>query len=264
MVLVHGMFGQGEPWYWDNYRQFFTAEGYSVTTPTLPLHNFHHEDLANPDFLKLAQIGMIEYVQAIEAHITDVGAAPVLMGHSMGGLVSMLIASRAKVKIRSLLPLTPATPHGILALQPTVLKTFGRVMLDVFHYHRPFKLTDDEAVYSMYHLLNSSKQRNILDHLVYESSYAARQIAYHLFYRSRPTKLKVENLRKIPRLIVSAEYDRITPPEVNYRTSKLIKSDLMFLANHAHGMLWEDGWEDVCAKILTWLKQVDAKYPDYI
>jgi alpha-beta hydrolase superfamily lysophospholipase len=132
-------------------------------------------------------------------------------------------------------------------------------MLAFWRYHLPLKLSPEKAIYSMYHLVDKDTQDSILSHLVYESSLAARELGYHaLHWWNRPTELNPSSFLETPSLLVSGEMDRITPPRINYQTAGLIHANVLGLKNHAHGILWEPGWDVICQKILLWLRSLNS------
>jgi pimeloyl-ACP methyl ester carboxylesterase len=107
-VFVHGAFCGG--WAFDSFRERFEAAGFETHAPNLP----HHERGA--DLEQLAATGLKEYAQAIAAYARDLRAPPVLLGHSLGGLVVQLAA--AQVPVAGLVLLAPSAPWGV---PPTTL-----------------------------------------------------------------------------------------------------------------------------------------------
>ena len=103
VVFVHGAFCGG--WAFDTFRQPFEAAGFETHAPNL----LHHERGA--DLEALAQTGLRDYANAIVAYIKTLRAPPVLVGHSLGGLVAQLAAMHAP--IAGLVLLAPSAPWGV-------------------------------------------------------------------------------------------------------------------------------------------------------
>lgn len=112
VVFVHGAFCGG--WAFDGFREPFEAAGFETHAPNLP----HHERGA--DLEQLAQTGLKEYAHAIAHYVRGLRAPPVLVGHSLGGLVSQLVATH--VPIAGLALLAPSAPWGV---PPTTLDEHG-------------------------------------------------------------------------------------------------------------------------------------------
>src|SRR5215813_7410343 len=89
VVFVHGAFCGG--WAFDAFREPFEAAGFETHAPNLP----HHERGA--DLEALSQIGLKEYSEAIATYALELRAPPVLVGHSLGGLVVQLAAAKIPV-----------------------------------------------------------------------------------------------------------------------------------------------------------------------
>src|SRR5882757_10833888 len=78
VVMIHGAFCG--PWSLDGLKEKFEAAGYSVTAPYLRFHDQKHPPAA------LGTTGLADYAADLEDEITALAAAPILVGHSMGGL----------------------------------------------------------------------------------------------------------------------------------------------------------------------------------
>ena len=87
--MIHGIFTGG--WCWDNYKTFFEKRGYICVTPTLRLHNFGSKSKPNPE---LGHTSILDYVSDLEKEIKKINTLPIIIGHSMGGLIAQIIASK--------------------------------------------------------------------------------------------------------------------------------------------------------------------------
>jgi pimeloyl-ACP methyl ester carboxylesterase len=112
VVFVHGAFCGG--WAFDAFREPFEAAGFETHAPNLP----HHERGA--DLEQLALSGLKDYAASIAHYLRDLRAPPVLVGHSLGGLVAQLAAAR--VPVAGLVLLAPSAPWGV---PPTTLDEHG-------------------------------------------------------------------------------------------------------------------------------------------
>src|SRR5580698_6267469 len=100
ILMVHGGFCGG--WAFDHFAGPFRAAGYRVQAPDLP----GHAATAPPD--AALGLSMSDYAAAVARDAAALPEPPVLIGHSMGGLVSLMAASKAKV--RSVILLAPSAP----------------------------------------------------------------------------------------------------------------------------------------------------------
>ncbi len=107
IFMIHGMWGGR--WYWENYKRLFEAEGYQSIAATLPYHDMDPQGI--PDS-RLGTTSLLDYVEALKREIEQLGERPIIMGHSMGGLLGQMLTSRGLAK--ELILLTPSrTPDTL-------------------------------------------------------------------------------------------------------------------------------------------------------
>ena len=87
---------------------------------------YHDVNPDEPPHPLLGNISLLDYAEDLEREVRKFENPPILMGHSMGGLMAQILASRGLAT--ALVLLTPASPHGIMALKPSVIKSFWSVM----------------------------------------------------------------------------------------------------------------------------------------
>ena len=121
IVMIHGMWGGS--WYWENYRKFFESKGYHCIIPTLRFHDMDPKSIPNP---ALGTTSLLDYAKDLEEEIRRLDSQAIIMGHSMGGLLAQILGSRGLAQ--ALVLLTPASPAGINALKPSVIKSFSSVL----------------------------------------------------------------------------------------------------------------------------------------
>lgn len=250
IMMIHGMWGGG--WYWENFKNHFEAGGYTCLTPTLRYHDTDPKSEPHPN---LGSTSILDYAADLEKLIGNTGGKPILIGHSMGGLITQILASRGLASAAVLL--APASPRGIMALQPSVIKSFKSVLLRWAFWKTPMRQTFDEAVYSMLHLLTPEQQKKVYGHFVYESGRAAAEIGFWLLDGKRATEVDEKKVT-CPMLIIVGTEDHITPTAVVKQVHKKYKNNSTYfeLKKHAHWIMGEPGWEEVAKTISDWLKRL--------
>jgi len=249
IVMVHGMWGGA--WYWENYREFFEGKGYHCITPTLRFHDVDPKEPPNPG---LGTISLLDYAEDLEKEINKLETLPILMGHSMGGLLAQILGTRGLA--RALVLLTPAAPHGIIALKPSVFRSFWSGLMRWGFWKKPMRQTFNEAVYSMLQLMTTEEQKKLFSKFVYESARAACEIGFWFLDPKGAAKVD-ESKVTCPVLVIGATQDKITPVSVVRKVADKYKAVSTYkeLANHAHWVIGEPGWQEITEYISDWLSK---------
>ena len=249
ILMIHGMWGG--PWYWQNYIEFLEEKGHRCRAVTLRHHDADPGDEPNPG---LGATSLLDYAEDLEKEIRALDEIPVIMGHSMGGLLAQILGARGLGK--ALVLLTPASPRGIMALTPSVIKSFWSTLTRWGFWAKPNRPTLEEAVYSMLHLVPPDRQREYHDRFVYESGRAAFEIGFWLMDARRAAEVDRSRVT-CPVLVVSGEEDRITPASVNKKVAERYAAVSTYTSfpHHAHWVIMEPGWEDIVAHVADWLEK---------
>lgn len=248
IFMIHGMWGG--PWYWENYRQVLETAGYRCIAATLPYHDMDPRGIPDP---RLGTMSLLDYAEALEREILLLGEKPIIMGHSMGGLLAQMLAARGRAS--ALVLLTPASPAGILALTPSVIRSFWSVMTKWGFWRKPMRQTFDEATYAMMHLLPESERKGVYEKCVYESGRAAFEIGFWLFDSRGAARVDASKVT-CPVLVVAGAEDRITPAAVVRKVARKYRAVSTYkeFPNHAHWVVAEPRWQEVAEYVAGWLR----------
>jgi pimeloyl-ACP methyl ester carboxylesterase len=250
IYMVHGMCGGA--WVWDNYRSFFESQGYRCVATTLRFHDIDPQD-APPQ--QLGTTGLLDYALDLEIEIRRLGSPPILMGHSMGGLLTQILAGRGLGK--ALVLLAPAAPAGILCLKPTLVRGFGSILLSLGWWNKPIRHTFQEAAYGMLHSLPVNDQRAIYERFVYESGRAGFEAGFWFFDPKQAARVD-ESKVSCPVLVAAGARDRLAFASVMRQIAGKYGANATYheFADHAHWLVAEPGWQDVAEYVSAWLERV--------
>jgi pimeloyl-ACP methyl ester carboxylesterase len=253
ILMIHGMFAGA--WVWSNFKGFFEAKGYRCVTPTLRYHDINPGEPPNP---QLGTTSVLDYADDLEQEIRQLGVKPIVMGHSMGGLLAQMLGSRGLAQ--ALVLLTPASPSGIMALKLSTIRAFLSAFTKWGFWRKPMRLTFNEAVYSTFHLLPPEEQRALYDKFGYESGRTGSEIGFWLFDLKRASSVD-ESQVTCPVLVIGGTEDRMIPVSVVRKVAKKYKAVSTYkeFTNHAHWVLGETGWEAIREYISGWLDQTVRK-----
>ncbi|MFC1937537.1 alpha/beta hydrolase [Chloroflexota bacterium] len=250
ILMLHGMWCGG--WCWENFRRYFEEKGYRCITPTL---RFHDMDPGGAPDRRLGTTSLLDYADDLERDVRKLDSIPIIMGHSMGALLAQMLGSRGLVK--ALILLTPAAPRGILALTPSVIRSFWSGLTRWGFWGKPMRQTFNEAVYSTMHLMSAEEQQRLFRKYVYESGRAACEIGFWLLDLKGAAKVD-ESRITCPVLIVGATQDRITPVSVAGKVAAKYKGVATYkeFEDHAHWVLLEPGWQEVAEYVYSWINSL--------
>ena len=255
IFMIHGMWARDS--HWSNYKGFFEAKGYRCVTTTLRFHDMDPKGTPDP---RLGTTSLLDYVRDLEEEIRQFGHKPVLMGHSMGGLLAQILGSRGLAK--ALVLLTPASPAGIMALTPSVIRSFWSGLNKWGFWRKPMRQKFSEAVYSMLHLLPPDQQREAYAEFVFESGRAGCEIGFWPFDPRRAAGVD-ESKVTCPVLVIAGGQDRITPASVVRQVADKYEAVSTYkdFPNHAHWVVGEPGWREVAEYVSDWLGKVLPEAP---
>ena len=240
--MVHGAFCGG--WMYERFREPFEAAGYRVVTPDLP----GHQTGATPG--TVAGLSMRDYARSIAQVCQAQDEPPILLGHSLGGLVAQLAA--AMTPVRAMILLAPSHPWGSGVTTPEeVMSAFSLYALG------PFWALPVAPDYSM-------ARRYLLDKVTREdrrwmfarmTSESGRALWETLNWWLDPmtTTLVRASAIKAPVLGLVGGRDVIHPPVTVAATTRRLGGDVEVFPDMSHALPIEPGWEGVAQTCLDWL-----------
>ncbi|MFN9848048.1 MAG: alpha/beta hydrolase [Alphaproteobacteria bacterium] len=243
VVMVHGAFCGG--WAFEHFRGFYEAAGWTVLTPDLPGRGFGQS---------AAGLSVSDYATSVVKVCESLSEAPVLLGHSMGGLICQLAARR--VQARALVLLAPSAPWGIHgSTMEEAATAFGVQLADPFWIG---SVAPDRSLMRSHGLdrVPRAQQAAILDRLCPESGRAIREVLNWWLDPFMSTSVGVGAL-PMPSLVVAGERDAVHPVYTVRQTADRIGATYAVMPGMSHWLIGEDGWATVAGATLDWL----AKQP---
>ena len=253
IVMIHGMCCGS--WYWQNFKDLFEKKGYQCLCPTLRFHDAEFGAVPHP---QLGTTSILDYADDLEQQIRSLQAPPILIGHSMGGLLVQILASRGLAD-RAVL-LTPAPPRGIIALRPSAIRAFLSGLMRWGFWKKPFRQTFNEASYAVLHRLPEDERPYVYKKLVHESGRAACEIGFWLFDLHKTTAVDASHVQ-CPTLVVGAAHDRLISLSVTRQIAKKYSHVATYkeFDNQSHWLIAEPGWQEVAEYVASWLEQYTNK-----
>jgi pimeloyl-ACP methyl ester carboxylesterase len=251
IVFVHGAFCGG--WAFDGFRKPFEQAGYEVHAPHLP----HHERGA--DLERLAQAGVREYADAVAHYVRGLPAPPVLIGHSLGGLIVQLAATRAPCA--GLVLLGASSPWGVM---PTTLdehgNNFGLTLLGDY-WRRPIPPDYRVARQTTLDRLSREDARRAFARFVPESGRAIMETVQWWLDHSMASAAPVYRITA-PLLAIAGGQDRVNPATTLRRVVNRFpagQAELTVFPDMSHWLIGEPEWQQVADRTLSWLAERGLK-----
>jgi non-heme chloroperoxidase len=238
LLFVHGAFTAA--WCWaENFLPFFAEHGFSSHALSLRGHGM------SDGRQQLDWHSINDYVDDIAETITSLGVAPVLIGHSMGGLVVQKYLERASVPAAVLMAAVP--PQGLLsaslqlAMQtPDLFRDMnaifagGRASVESLRqvlFAQPIEL---DALQRYDRMMQPESQRALWD----------------MAFFDLPQRWRMQ---LPPLLVLGAELDALIPARFAEATANHYGTQAEIFPGMGHGMMLEADWEMVAQRIADWI-----------
>jgi pimeloyl-ACP methyl ester carboxylesterase len=197
-------------------------------------------------------MGLADVLSCMESAIQAIGEKPVLIGHSMGGLVVQLLLQKDLAVAGA--AIDPAPPQGVFSAAWSFVKANYPAIDPLKPGSQPVRMSFEQFQYAFVNTLPRADQLAAYDrYVVPESRSVPRQsltsVAHIDFTRPHA-----------PLLITAGQKDHIIPPSLNkatYRRYKDLASVTSFkqFPGRDHFVIGEPGWQEVADFVLTWLEE---------
>lgn len=252
VVLLHGMWSTGRTL--ASVQAALDGRGYPVLAPTLPLHPAQ----ASGELAALGQLSLLDYACFLEGKIREarLPAPPVLVGHSMGGLLAQMLAAR--MPVRALVLLAPAPPGGISVVRWSNWWSTRYVFARPGFWRRAQVPPDAIADSALFQCVAPERRGELRAGLVRESGRAWAEIVLWWADRRRAARVDASAVA-CPILVAAGDKDRVIPCAVARRVAdRYAGAEMLVLPGRGHWFFEEPGADEVFARIGSWLDLVCA------
>lgn len=247
ILFIHGMFLN--PKSWSPWITYFENLGYTCEAPAWPLHEGDPAELRRNCPAGLGTLGLAEVLSHYEQIVRNESVSPIVIGHSMGGLIVQKLAS-AEV-IRAGVGICSVAPNRMLSLDWGFLRNSASIT-NPFAGDEPFEMTPE-----LFH-------QNFANTLGEAHSNAA----YHEFAMHESRQVLRDIMGDVghidmdhphsPLLLVGAEKDEIIPNTLVRRNAHAYQDErshheYIEYTGRGHFICGEPGWEEVAERIANWL-----------
>jgi pimeloyl-ACP methyl ester carboxylesterase len=257
LMLIHGAWLSARSW--ENFADYFGQRGFAVSAPEWPRKHGDVDELrAEAD--ELEGLGITEIVDHYDAQIRALEEAPVLVGHSFGGLIVELLLDRGLG--RAGVAISPAPPKGILVLPFSSLKAAAPALAHPSKWHGVVTLTPEEFTYAFVNTFSPEDAAAAYErYAVPETGQILYEAGFANFHLHPPTEVHFKNEARAPLLIVGLGEDHTVPASVSRKQYEKYErspaeTEFVEFEGRPHLAMTGQGWEEIATSIDSWLDGV--------
>ena len=253
IVLIHGLWLT--PRCWEHFRGLYESRGHRVLAPAWPRMTGEVEDVRR-DPAALDGLGVAEVVSHYERIVRDLDAPPIIMGHSLGGLIVQLLLDRGLGAAGVAIAAVP--PKGVLGRSVAALRAAGPVLRNPANCSRTVALTFEQFDSAFANAMDLQDARAAYDR--YAVPGPGRPVFQAALASLVPwsTDTRVDFGRGRPPLLFIAGQDDHQVPASLVRAARRKygwsggRTDLQEFAGRSHLIIAQAGWREVARFALDW------------
>ena len=239
---------------WGKWATFFTERGYTCHTPAWPYHEGEPADLRQSPDAAWGDLSLEAVYQTMSSFIATLSEKPIVIGHSMGGLVAQRLLNEGKAA--AAVPICTVAPNGMITFDWDYATAMAKILNPL-------------AGNSLFEMDVESFQATFCNNMTMEETQAAWQ--QFVVNESRVVaRTSIGSAGKVdldkphnPLLFIAGEEDVLMPAslsEKNYNayTDDGSSRELRTFPNRTHFICGQTGWEEVATFIADWMERQPA------
>ncbi len=242
ILFIHGAFAGA--WCWEeHFLPYFSSHGYRAYALSLRGHG------ASEGHERLFWTSLREYVADIEQVVAKLGQTPILVGHSMGGMVVQKYLERHSAPAVVLMASAP--PQGLLYAAWWLALSNPLLFYEInfIQWLAPYFSTLHTARRAVF-------SAHMTDHEVAKYCRRMQQESQRAVIDMSGLDLPNFNRVKLPpALVLGAKNDALIPTFLIEATARAFATRAELFPDMAHAMMLETGWQRVAERMVQWLSQ---------
>lgn len=257
VVFVHGLWLLSSSW--QPWRELFEDNDFTTLAPgwpddpaTVAEAREHPEAFAR----KMVQQVTDHYLEAIRL----LRQAPVVIGHSFGGLIAQKIAGEGAAA--ATVSIDNAPFRGVLPLPASSLKSSAPVLTNPANAGRGVSLTYEQFRYGWANALDEDEAKHLYE--TFHVPAAGAPLFQAAFANFNPfggeTVVDSRNPERGPMLIISGEKDHTVPPAITNASYRIQSKNPgttqeITIPNRGHSLTIDSGWRAVADEALAFVQR---------
>jgi len=253
IVLIHGLWLNALSW--ENWVARYRARGFEVIAKSwpglegdIPALRANHTAIDN--------LGLGEVTDHYEAIVKALPEPPILIGHSMGGVVVQVLLDRGLGAAG--VAVDPGPLKGVLALPVSALRSAFPALKNPANNHRAVMLSAEEFHYAFANTLSDTESQTAYQrYAVPGPGRVLFQAALANFNPRAVTRVDFHNATRAPLLLIAGGEDHVAPPVITKSEARLQGKSSALTAykefpGRSHFTIGQPGWEEVADFALDW------------
>lgn len=253
IIFVTGAFVSHNSW--NNWIAYFKSKGYQTIAPAWPFKDEPPEVLRKrrQQDEELAGLTLRKLVDHYEAIIKALPEKPIVIGHSLGGLIAQIMVNRDLVAAGIAIHSVP--PLGVFPYEPSTLRVAWKSLGLFSSISKTYLMSFKDWQYAFVNGMPRQEQEEAYENnTIPESKKVARGIL------SGAARVDFEKMH-VPLLLTAGDKDHITPANLNLRNYKRYKRngsvvDYKKFPGRNHFVLGLPSWQEDADFILKWINSL--------
>lgn len=243
---------------WDSWKTWFEGKGYTCIAPAWPYKDAPAAQLRNrrPNDKDLAKLTLSQLITHFETIATSLPEKPIVIGHSLGGLIAQILVNRDIAD--SAVAIHSVPPKGIFTFEWPFLRSIWKPLGYLTSVNKTHLMGLKEWSYAFTNGMDANEQA-----ISYEE--------YCIPESKRVIRGAITNAAKVdfhkhhnPLLFITGTDDHITPNSLNYENySRYDKdhsvTDYKEFKGRNHFVLGLPTWQEEAEYIHSWLELMTLK-----
>jgi len=254
IVLIHGLWVT--PRSWEKWVEHYESKGYRVLAPAYPGLEVEVEALReDPSPIEALRVPAI--VEHLENIVGELDSPPIIMGHSMGGLLTQILLDHGYGAAGVAIDSVPA--EGIKVVPVSQIRSVFPILRNPANRMKAVGFTPEQFHYAFANTLSEEESQEV--YYRYHIPAPGRLVWGGVLANFTPghqdTYVDFRNEDRAPLLFIAGEEDNLMPPAVNesnvkhYRHTKSV-TDYKEFPGRSHYIVGQEGWEEVADYALEW------------
>jgi pimeloyl-ACP methyl ester carboxylesterase len=243
LLFVHGAYAGA--WIWEPYfLPFFAGNGYEAHAVSLRGHG----DSDGGD--GLMNVRLSDYVADVEQVMATLPEPPIVIGHSMGGVVVQHLMHRHRKTLPGAVLMASGPPHGLIGSLWNMACEHPGLLWQIMQMEMFGPMKVDQS-WVRHALFSEHTPDAVVRRYIPQLGRESLMVCWDLLGLDLPPSTRSLD---IPVLVLGAERDPFIYKSTLEQTARTYGTTAEIFSGMAHAMMIDYDWEKVALRVLQWLE----------